>query len=173
MENLHLKNLNNLPTGYIILKKLHNEIQKNYYIESHELRDEITTYIKSLNFKNKKIKEYINDFLIMLKEDPFTQKIEHRLDQIIRIITLLYKYKINEIDVGDKINFNEINNHRIKLNNLQSIGLIYDNKINKNNITFAYTLIIYPNSKISRYITDIIYITGSNNTITNIHKGRA
>ena len=113
MENLHLKNLNNLPTSYIILKKLRNEKEKNYYIESHKLRDEITSYIKSLNFKNEQIKEYINDFLIMLNEDPFTQKMEHRLDQIIRIITLLCK------------------------------------------------------------ITNIIYITGSNNTITNIHKGRA
>lgn len=173
MENLHLKNLNNIPTGYIILKKLRNEIEKNYYIESHKPRDEITSYIKSLNFKNEQIKEYINDFLIMLKEDPFTLKMEHRLDQIIRIITLLCKYKINEVDVGDKINFTEINNHRIKLNNLQSIDLIYDNGINKNSIIFSYTLILYPNTKISRYITDIIYITGSNNTITNIHKGRA
>ena len=184
MENLHLKNIQNIPTGYIILKKLQNEIQKNYYIESHELRDEITKYVKSLNFKNNKIKEYINDFLITLKEDPFGLKIVNRLEVIIRIITLLYKYKLNNLDIGDKLDFNKMNNDMIKLNNLQSIKLIEDNTTlqsikliednttNQNSILFLYTLIIYPNSKASRCIADAIYITGLNNTITDIHKNR-
>jgi hypothetical protein len=181
MENLHLKNIQNIPTGYNILKKLQNEIQKNYYIESYELQDEIIKYVKSLNFKNNKIKEYINDFLITLKEDPFGLKIVNRLEVIIRIITLLYKYNINNLDIGDKLDFNKMNNDIIKLNNLQSIKLIEDNTLqsinliednttNQNSILFLYTLIIYPNSKVSRYIFDTIYITGLNNTITDIRK---
>lgn len=176
MENLHLKNLknlNNLPTGYIIIKKLQNEIQKNYYIESHELRDEIATYIKSLKFKNKEIKEYINNFLILLKEDPNTIKIVNRLEEIIRIITLLYKYNLNKLDINDKLNFTNINNDIIKLNNLHSIKLInFNNTIYQNSILFSYHTISYPYSKYSTYKSEIIYITGLNNTITDIRNDK-
>lgn len=65
MENLHLKNLNNLPTGYIILQKLYNEKQQNHNKESNELREQITLYINDLTFEDATIKSFINHFLVV------------------------------------------------------------------------------------------------------------
>ena len=114
MENLHLKNINknNIPTEYIILQKLHNLKKKNTKIIPEKLITEIRNYIKSLNYKNENIANFIRTFLSLLNSTPYQQMYE-QLDVTIRIITLIYKYKLNEFDINSKINFEKINNQVI------------------------------------------------------------
>ena len=115
MENLHLKNLNNLPTGYIILKKLYNLKQNNIETIPDELINEIKNYIKSLNYKNENIANFVRTFLSLLNITSY-QQIYDRLDVTIRIITLIYKYKLNELDEGDYFDFETNNKERRVVN---------------------------------------------------------
>lgn len=172
MENLHLKNLKNIPTGLILLQKLYKEKQNNHNREPFELQEEITTYISNLTYKNQTIKQFINRFSDMLNDD--TVIINERLDVIIRLITLLYKYKLNELSINSHVNFNKINNYIIKLNNSKCIKLINYDIItincdkNIDSIIFDYELSFpypeyYPNE------TKILNIIVSNNIITKIH----
>lgn len=126
MENLHLKNLKQNQTGLIILKQLSNP-NNNYKNElPMDLIKYINEYVKSLTFKNENIKKFINQFLTNL----ITNKINNPQPIPIQIITLLYKYKINEFDIGNTINFDEINEY-INANN--PIHLYFDD-----NIRFEY-----------------------------------
>ena len=122
MENLHLKNLIQKPNGFVILKQLSNP-KNNYKNElPMDLIKSIHEYIKSLTFKNKNIEKFIKDFLMYLT----TNRIESNQPIPIQIITLLYKYKLNEFDIGSTITFNEINEY-INANN--PIGLYFDDCI--------------------------------------------
>ena len=172
MENLYLKNLKDIPTGLILLQKLYKEKQNNHNREPFELQEDITTYISNLTYKNQTIKQFINRFLDMINDD--TVIINKRLDMIIRLITLLYKYKLNELSINSHVNFNKINNHIIKPTNLNAIKLITYDTIpincdkNINSLIFDYELSFaypeyYPNE------TRILHIIGSNNIITEIH----
>ena len=113
MENLHLKNLTQKPNGLIILKKLNNP---EYYYNNKpipkELIKEIELYIKSFTYKNKDIEEFIDEYIESLKRCYITKDL-HTTKQIIH---LLYKYKLNELDIGSDINCNEINNYLIENN---------------------------------------------------------
>ena len=86
----------------------------------------INEYVKSLTFKNENIKKFINNFLMYLT----TNRIDNPQPIPIQIITLLYKYKINEFDISSTINFDEINKY-INANN--PIPLYFDD-----NIRFEY-----------------------------------
>ena len=137
MENLHLKNINknNIPTEYIILQKLHNLKKKNTKIIPEKLITEIRNYIKSLNYKNENIANFIRTFLSLLNSTPYQQMYE-QLDVTIRIITLIYKYKLNEFDINSKINFEKINNQVIwenlhKEDAKLTIGKALDNAVLK------------------------------------------
>lgn len=111
MENLHLKNLIHKPNGLIILKKLNNrnyphDIFIPYEYVPDELIDEIDEYIKSLNFKNRNVKHFIDDYTNNLKNN----NIMTGFTTTKQIITLLDKYKLNELDEGDYFNFEKVNN---------------------------------------------------------------
>ena len=152
MENLHLKNLKQNQTGLIILKQLSNP-KNNYKNElPMDLIKYINEYINSLTFKNKHIENFIIHFLVRLASN----RIDNNQPIPIQIITLLYKYKINEFDIGNTINFDEINKY-INANN--PIPLYFDD-----NIRFEYScsngyvekLTIYKANKTNE-ITHIIY----------------
>ena len=166
MENLHLKNLNNLPTGHIILQKLYNEKQQNYDKESYELREQITLYINDLTFKDQTIKSFINHFLLVLNDDTII--IKERLNVLIIIITLLYKYKLNELGIDIQTDLNKINNYVRKISNYKRIMISnINNNQNLNNIIFNYEI-----SFSSIYDlpdkTQILHIIGSDNIIKEI-----
>lgn len=152
MENLHLKNLIQKPNGLIILKQLSNP--KNNYKNKlpMDLIKYINEYINSLTFKNKNIEKFIIHFLVRLAAN----RIDCNQAIPIQIITLLYKYKINEFDIGSTVNFDEINEY-INANN--TIPSYFDD-----NIRFEYNcsngyiekLTIYKAKKTNK-ITHIIY----------------
>ena len=152
MENLHLKNLIQKPNGLIILKKLSNP-KNNYKNElPMDLINYIIDYIQSLTFKNKKIENFIQHFL--------TNLIANRIDNPqaipIQIITLLYKYKLNEFDIDSTIDFNDINEY-INANN--PIELYFDDNIRfKYHCSNGYTerLTIYKAQRTNE-ITNILY----------------
>ena len=105
MENLHLKNLIQKPHPLIILQKLNDE---NYCYDKYipeELINKIELYITSLTFKNKDVEKFTMNFLANLKCD----NIKWVLTITQQIITLLYKYKLNELDVNDYFDFEKIN----------------------------------------------------------------
>ena len=112
----------------------------------------INEYINSLTFKNKNIENFIIHFLVRL----VSNRIDNNQPIPIQIITLLYKYKINEFDIGSTIDFDEINEY-INANN--PISLYFDD-----NIRFEYScsngyvekLTIYKANKTNE-ITHIIY----------------
>lgn len=152
MENLHLKNLKQNQTGLIILKQLSNP-NNNYKNElPMDLIKYINEYVKSLTFKNENIKKFINQFLTNL----ITNKINNPQPIPIQIITLLYKYKINEFDISSTINFDEINEY-INANN--PIELYFDDNIRfKYHCSNGYTerLTIYKAQRTNE-ITNILY----------------
>lgn len=89
----------------------------------------IHTYIYSLKFKNENIKMYILNFVSILNQP--TISIIDSLDITIKIITLLYKYKLNELDINYKIDLNKIKNDEInvinnELGHINVIGLYYN-----------------------------------------------
>ena len=152
MENLHLKNIIQKPNGFIILKKLSNP-KNNYKNElPMDLINYIIDYIQSLTFKNKNIENFIQHFL--------TNLIANRIDNPqaipIQIITLLYKYKLNEFDIDSTIDFNNINEY-INANN--PIELYFDDNIRfKYQCSNCYTerLTIYKAQRTNK-ITNILY----------------
>ena len=128
MENLHLKNLKNTSPCFLILQKLSELKKNNKNIVPYKLMEPIKLYIYSLNFKNENIKKYMQNFLATLNQ-PSTTIIDS-LDITIKIITLLYKYKLNELDINNKIDFNKIKNDEINVTNnelghINVIGLYY------------------------------------------------
>lgn len=112
MENLHLKNLTQKPNGLIIFKKLNHPDYRNHKNTPKELKKEFELYIKSLTFKNNEIKEFIEEYLDSLKRDNITND----LNTTKQIILLLYKYKLNELDIGSKINCDEVHNYLLENN---------------------------------------------------------
>ena len=150
MENLHLKNLIQKPNPLIILKKLSNP-NNNYKNKlPMNLIKYINEYINSLTFKNKNIKNFIIRFLMYLTTDS----INNPQAIPIQIITLLYKYKLNEFDIGSTINFDEINEY-INANN--PIPLYFND-----NIRFEY------HCSHGHFESLIIYLKNNSNEITQI-----
>lgn len=164
MENLHLKNLKNTPKGYLILQKLYNLKKKNTKIIPEKLITEIRNYIKSLNYKNENIANFIRTFLSLLNSTPYQQMYE-QLDVTIRIITLIYKYKLNEFDINSKIDFEKINNQVMNINEVVQINLTDSKDKNQNIIGIYYRYFEY-----QRTNTVILTIKGTGNIITDINK---
>lgn len=164
MENLHLKNLKNTPKGYLILQKLYNLKQNNIKTIPNELITEIRNYIKSLNYKNENIANFIRTFLSLLNSTPYQQMYE-QLDVTIRIITLIYKYKLNEFDINSKIDFEKINNQVININEVVQINLTDSKDKNQNIIGIYYRYFEY-----QRTNTVILTIKGTGNIMTDINK---
>lgn len=166
MKNLHLKNLNNIPTGYLILQKLYNEKQQNYDKETYKLREQITTYINELTFEDATIESFINHFLVVLNDDTII--IKERLNVLIIIITLLYKYKLNELGIDIQTDLNKINNYVIKNSNFKTIMINnINNNPNLNSIIFDYE-ISFPSINDLPDKTQVLHIIGSNNIIKEI-----
>lgn len=164
MENLHLKNLKNTPKGYLILQKLYNIKQNNIKTIPNKLITEIRNYIKSLNYKNENIANFIRTFLSLLNSTPYQQMYE-QLDVTIRIITLIYKYKLNEFDINSKIDFEKINNQVMNINEVVQINLTDSKDKNQNIIGIYYRYFEY-----QRTNTVILTIKGTDNIITDINK---
>lgn len=163
MENLHLKNLKNTPKGYLILQKLYNLKQNNIKTIPNELITEIRNYIKSLNYKNENIANFIRTFLSLLNSTPYQQMYE-QLDVTIKIITLIYKYKLNEFDINSKIDFEKINNQVMNINEVVQINLTDSKDKNQNIIGIYYRYFEY-----QRTNTVIFTIKGTDNVITDIN----
>ena len=164
MENLHLKNLKNTPKEYLILQKLYNLKKNNIKKIPNELITEIRNYIKSLNYKNENIANFVRTFLSLLNSTPYQQMYE-QLDVTIRIITLIYKYKLNEFDINSKIDFEKINNQVININDVVQINLTNSKDKNQNIIGIYYRYFEY-----QRTNTVIFTIKGTDNIITDINK---
>lgn len=154
MENLHLKNLKNTSLGFLILEKLYELKQNNKNIIPYTLTKTIHKYIYSLKFKNENIKKYILNFVNILNQ-PSTTIIDS-LDIIIKIITLLYKYKLNELNIDNKIDFNKIKNDEINVTN-NELGHI-------NVIGLYYSYFQYEELR-----KEILTINCSNNIITDVN----
>lgn len=165
MENLHLKNLKNIPAGYIILQKLYNLKQKNNKTIPDALITEIKNYIKSLNYKNENIENFIRTFLSLLNFTTY-QQIYDQLDVTIRIIILIYKYKLNEFDINSKINFEKINNQVMNINEVIQINLTDSKDKNQNIIGIIYRYFECANTRTN---TVILTIRGTDNKITDIN----
>ena len=117
MENLHLKNLIQKPHGIIILKKLNDPDYCNTKYIPEELIKEINTYINSLTFKNIEVKKFMMLYLGDLKYD----NIKMKLNTSKQIITLLTKYKLNELDEGNYLDFEKINKEISEIKTVQII----------------------------------------------------
>ena len=154
MENLHLKNLKNTSPCFLILQKLSELKKNNKNIVPYKLMEPIKLYIYSLNFKNENIKKYMQNFLATLNQ-PSTTIIDS-LDITIKIITLLYKYKLNELDINNKIDFNKIKNDEINVTN-NELGHI-------NVIGLYYSYFQYEELR-----KEILTINCSNNIITDVN----
>lgn len=154
MENLHLKNLKNTSPCFLILQKLYELKKHNKNIVPYKLIEPIKIYIYSLNFKNENIKKYIQNFLATLNQ-PSTTIIDS-LDITIKIITLLYKYKLNELDINNKIDFNKIKNDEINVTN---------NELGHINVIGLY----YSYFKYEVHRKEILTINCSNNIITDVN----
>lgn len=154
MENLHLKNLKNTSPCFLILQKLYELKNNNKNIVPYKLIEPIKLYIYSLNFKNENIKKYMQNFLITLNQ-PSTTIIDS-LDITIKIITLLYKYKLNELDINNKIDFNKIKNDEINVTN---------NELSHINVIALY----YSYFQYEEHRKEILTINCSNNIITDVN----
>ena len=153
MENLHLKNLKDTSLGFLILKKLYELKKNNKHTVPYTLTEIIHTYIYSLNFKNENIKRYMLNFVTILNQP--TISIIDSLDITIKIITLLYKYKLNELDINNKIDINKIKNDEINLTS---------SKIGHINVTGLY----YSYFQYEAHRGETLRITCSNNIITDV-----
>lgn len=153
MENLHLKNLKDTSLGFLILKKLYELKKNNKHTVPYTLTEIIHTYIYSLNFKNENIKRYMLNFVTILNQP--TISIIDSLDITIKIITLLYKYKLNELDINNKIDINKIKNDETNLT-YSEIGHI-------NVIGLYYSYFQY-----EAHRSETLRITCSNNIITDV-----
>ena len=105
MENLHLKNLIQKPNALVILKKLNDEDYCYSKYIPEELIKDISYYIKSLTYKNKEVEKFVMRFLDDLENDA----IKWVLSITQQVITLLAKYKLNELDEGDYFDFKNNN----------------------------------------------------------------
>ena len=153
MENLHLKNLKDTSLEFLILKKLYELKKNNKHTVPYTLTEIIHTYIYSLNFKNENIKKYMLNFVTILNQP--TISIIDSLDITIKIITLLYKYKLNELDINNKIDINKIKNDEI---NLTSSKIDYINVIGLYYSYFQY----------EAHRSETLRITCSNNIIKDV-----
>ena len=87
-----------------------------------------------------------------------------QLDVTIRIITLIYKYKLNEFDINSKIDFEKINNQVMNINEVVQINLTDSKDKNQNIIGIYYRYFEY-----QRTNTVILTIKGTDNKITDIN----
>lgn len=154
MENLHLKNLIQKSNPLIILKKLKDIEHAHKNNLPADIIIEINDYLRTLEFKNKEIETFIAEFF----NNILYGKITSHYNIPIQIITLLHKYKLNELDIDSKFNYNEIKVFVKNINNYNCM-LTYEN-----NILYTYNyshcrqaqLRIYTNNKANK-ISDISY----------------
>ena len=153
MENLHLKNIIQKPHPLIILQKLNDpDYCKSKYIPKELIKD-IDVYINSLTFKNKEIKKFIIHYL-----GDFTHNhIKSNLDITKKIITLLSKYKLNELDVDNYFDFEKINR---EIHEIESFKTIQTNILTldyKTNYKSKFVLGIYCSEKDQNKISKIYH----------------
>ena len=153
MENLHLKNLKDTSLGFLILEKLYELKKNNKHTVPYTLTETIHKYIYSLKFKNENIKKYMLNFVSILNQP--TTSIVDSLDITINIITLINNHKLNELNINDKINFEEIRNNELNLTNT---------KLANNNVIGLY----YSYFQYEEHRSEILRITCSNNIITDV-----
>lgn len=122
MENLHLKNLIQKPHPQIIIKKLKDIEDTNKNHLPANLIIEIANYLETSKFKNETIEKYILDFFNNL----LYGRIESSYNIPIQIITLLHKYKLNDLDLESTINIDELNEY---FENNDNYILTHDNDI--------------------------------------------
>lgn len=79
------------------------------------------------------------------------------MDITIKIITLINKHKLNELDVNDKIDFNKIKNNELNLTNT---------KLNNNNNVIG---LYYSYFQYEAHRSEILRITCSNNIIKDVN----
>ena len=83
-------------------------------------------------------------------------------------MTLLYKYKLNELGIDIKTDLNKINNYVIKISNYKPIMINnINNNPNLNNIIFNYK-ISFPSINYLPDNTQVLHIVGSDNIIKEI-----
>lgn len=153
MENLHLKNLIQKPNPLIILKKLNDpDYCYSKYIPE-ELIKEIELYITSLIFKNKEVEKFVMRFLDDLENDA----IKWVLTITQQVITLLYKYKLNELDVGSYFDFKTNNKEIYEIDGYSRIPI-------------DKTIIEYDTYKYIRFELAIYNEKENNNIISKIYK---
>ena len=105
MENLNLKNLIQKPNPLIILKKLKDIEHAHKNNLPADMIIEINDYLRTLEFKNKEIEKFCYEFFEHLLYD----RIDSNNNIPIQIITLLHKYKLNKLDITNKINLDNLN----------------------------------------------------------------
>ena len=151
MENLHLKNLIQKPNPLIILKKLKDIEHAHKNNLPADIIIEINDYLRTLEFKNKEIETFIAEFF----NDILYGKITSHYNIPIQIITLLHKYKLNELDIGNKLNLDNFNKF-IENNN----NCIF---IHNNTIIYTYSYIFGKCKQLT------ININNDTNEITKIN----
>lgn len=151
MENLHLKNIIQKPNGIIILKKLNNPDYCNTKYIPEELIKDISYYIKSLTYKNKEVKKFIMHYLGNLKHE----NIKWKLDITKQIITLLYKYKLNKLDVDSYFDFEKINKEIYEIDSFKTIQTNILTLDYKTNYKSKFVLGIYCSEKDQNKISKI------------------
>ena len=150
MENLHLKNLIQKPNPLIILKKLKNIEHTKKHTLPADMIIEINDYLRTLEFKNKEIETFIAEFFNNL----LYGKINNHYNVPIQIITLIHKYKLNQLDIGSNINIAEFNKYSKNNNNcILIIG---------SNILYTYNYSRYRQAQL------MIYTNNNTNEISNI-----
>ena len=153
MENLHLKNLIQKPHPLIILQKLNDpDYCYSKYIPE-ELIKEIELYITSLIFKNKEVEKFVMRFLDDLENDA----IKWVLTITQQVITLLYKYKLNELDVGNYFDFKTNNKEIYEIDGYRRIPI-------------DKTIIEYDAYKYIRFELAIYSEKENNNIISKIYE---
>lgn len=114
---------------------------------------DIDVYINSLTFKNKEIKKFIIHYL-----GDFTHNhIKWNLDITKKIITLLSKYKLNELDVDNYFDFEKINR---EIHEIESFKTIQTNILTldyKTNYKSKFVLGIYCSEKDQNKISKIYH----------------
>ena len=150
MENLHLKNLIQKPNALVILKKLNDIEHTNKNNPPTDIIIQINKYLNSLEFQNKEIEKFCYEFFKHL----LYNRIDSNYNIPIQIITLLHKYKLNKLDIKNKINLDNLNKFIENNNNCMFI--------HNNTIIYTYGYIFCKREQLT------ININNDTNEVTKI-----
>ena len=153
MKNLHLKNIIQKPHPLIILKKLNNPNYCNSKYIPEELIKEIYIYINTLTIKNKEIKKFMMHYIGNLTHN----NIKWDLDITKKIIILLTKYKLNELDVDSYFNFEKANKEIHEIEPFKTIPTDIMTIEYKTNYNAKFVLGIYCSEKDQNKISKIYH----------------